>query len=107
MRGKRSLCELASLVLPGCESELELWGYTGVFDVPGLRDATRQRVVRVGGKTYRLDVAYDEEMLDVELDGRRFHASPSGGSATSPEIWQLPLSAGRRSGFRTIGSSVT
>jgi very-short-patch-repair endonuclease len=76
VRDVRSLRGLVSLVLAGCESELELWGYTGVFDVPGLNDATRQRVVRVGGKTYRLDMAYDEEMLNVELDGRAFHASP-------------------------------
>lgn len=75
VRDLRSLRELVSLVLAGCESELELWGYTDVFAVPGLSDASRQRVLRVGGKTYRLDVAYDEEMLDVELDGRAFHAS--------------------------------
>ncbi|MDT4911886.1 MAG: hypothetical protein QOC66_1014 [Pseudonocardiales bacterium] len=70
-----TLRELVSLLVAGCESELELWGYTGVFDVPGLDDATRQRVVRVSGKTYRLDMAYDDEMLNVELDGRAFHAS--------------------------------
>ena len=75
IRDVRSLRELVSLVFAGCESELELWGYTGVFDVPGLNDAARQRVVRVGGKTYRLDMAYDDEMLNVELDGRAFHSS--------------------------------
>ena len=72
----RSFREVASLVLAGCESELELWGYIGVFDIAELSDASRQRVVRVDGKTYRLDVAFDEEMLNVELDGRAFHASP-------------------------------
>jgi very-short-patch-repair endonuclease len=75
VRDVRSLRHLVSLVLAGCESELELWGYTGVFDVPGLSDATRQRVVRVGDKNYRLDMAYDDELLNVELDGRKFHAS--------------------------------
>ncbi len=71
----RALRELVGLLAAGCESELELWGYTGVFDVPGLNDANRQRVARVDGHAYRLDMAYDEEMLVVELDGRAFHAS--------------------------------
>jgi very-short-patch-repair endonuclease len=76
VRGARSLREVVSLVVAGCESELELWGYTDVFAVPGLDDASRQRVVRVRGQTYRLDMTYDEELLNVELDGRAFHASP-------------------------------
>ena len=63
-------------MLAGCESELELWGYTDVFSVPGLDDGTRQRVVRAGGQVYRLDLAYDEQLLAVELDGRAYHASP-------------------------------
>jgi hypothetical protein len=74
--GVREFRELVALVLAGCESPLELYGYTDVFDVPGLRDATRQRVVRVGDKTYRMDIAYDDEMLNVELDGRAYHSSP-------------------------------
>lgn len=76
IRGVRSFRELVTLVLAGCESELELWGYTGVFDVDGLRDASRQVVVQVDGRRYRLDVAYEPELLNVELDGRAFHASP-------------------------------
>jgi very-short-patch-repair endonuclease len=75
-RGVRAFRELVSLVMAGCESELELYGYLNVFDVPGLRDATRQRVVQVGGKKYRMDMTYDEEMLNVELDGRAYHSSP-------------------------------
>lgn len=77
VKGVRDLRQLVSMVLAGCESELELWGYLGVFAVPGLDDADRQRVVRIGSRVYRLDMAYDEEMLNVELDGRAFHASPS------------------------------
>jgi len=74
--GTRSLQELATLVLGGCESELELWGYLGVFNVPGLDDAKRQKIVHVDGKTYRLDLVFEAEMLNVELDGRAYHASP-------------------------------
>jgi very-short-patch-repair endonuclease len=73
--GRRDLRALVSHVLAGCESELELWGYLEVFDIPGLRDAARQRVVRVGSRSYRLDMAYDDERLAVELDGRAYHAT--------------------------------
>jgi very-short-patch-repair endonuclease len=67
--------ELVGQLLAGCESELELWGYTDVFNVPGLDDCTRQKVVYVGGRVYRLDVAYEDELLNVELDGRAYHES--------------------------------
>lgn len=72
--GRRELLELVHLILAGCESELELWGYLDVFNVPGLDDAARQIRVVVDGNVYRLDVAYEAERLAVELDGREFHA---------------------------------
>jgi very-short-patch-repair endonuclease len=71
------LLGLTRLLQMGCESELELWGYTQVFDIAGLRHSVRQRTLRVGGHTYRLDLAYERERLAVELDGRAYHASPS------------------------------
>jgi very-short-patch-repair endonuclease len=77
LKGVRELRALVGLLLAGCESELELWGYTDVFNVPGLNDANRQQVVRVGDRTYRLDMAYGAEKLAVELDGRAYHASPA------------------------------
>ncbi|MBV9170301.1 MAG: DUF559 domain-containing protein [Chloroflexi bacterium] len=73
--GRRQLGQLLRLLAMGCESELELWGYEHVFAVPGLDHAVRQRVVRCGARTYRLDLAYEEERLAVELDGRAYHAS--------------------------------
>lgn len=76
VRGIADARTLVAAVVGGCESELELYGYEHVFDVPGLRDAQRQRVVRVAGKSYRLDISYDDERLNIELDGRQFHASP-------------------------------
>jgi very-short-patch-repair endonuclease len=75
IKSRRSLQELVALLAAGCESELELWGYLDVFNVPGLSDATRQLRLTVGGKTYRLDMAYEAERLAIELDGREFHAS--------------------------------
>lgn len=72
--GRRDLRHLVSQIVAGCESELELWGYTGVFAVPGFQHAVRQLSVRVGANTYRLDLAFEEERVAVELDGRAFHA---------------------------------
>jgi very-short-patch-repair endonuclease len=75
MRGRAQLSRLIDALNAGCESELELWGYLAVFDVPGLRHARRQKVVHVGRRSYPLDLAYDEERVAVELDGYRFHSS--------------------------------
>jgi very-short-patch-repair endonuclease len=75
IRGVKELRDLVSLVLAGCESQLELWGYLRVFNVPGLDDAGRQREIRIGGRVYWLDMIYEAEKLNVELDGRAFHSS--------------------------------
>ncbi len=71
--GIAELRRLVGHLLVGCESELELWGYLSVFDVPGLRHAGRQRKVIVDGVTFRLDMAYDQERVAVELDGSAYH----------------------------------
>jgi very-short-patch-repair endonuclease len=76
MKGRRDLLDLADLLAAGCESELEIWGYLSVFDVPDLRSARRQLRLRVGSSVYRADLAYEAQRLAVELDGRRYHASP-------------------------------
>ena len=76
VRGLARLRHLAGLVAAGCESELEIWGYLHVFDVPGLRHAVRQREIMVDGCRYRADMAYEQERVVVELDGRAHHASP-------------------------------
>jgi very-short-patch-repair endonuclease len=75
VRGRRALLELAQLIEEGCESELELWGYLEVFTVPGLDHGERQRLITVGSRTFRLDLAYEKERLAVELDGRGYHSS--------------------------------
>lgn len=71
-----SFARLVSQLDAGCESELELWGYTAVFDVDGLRHARRQLRVRAGQKSYCLDLAYEQERVAVELDGRAYHSGP-------------------------------
>lgn len=73
--GRAELGRLINALNAGCESELELWGFLAVFDVPGLRHGHRQKVVHVGGRAFRLDLAYDEERVAVELDGYRYHSS--------------------------------
>jgi very-short-patch-repair endonuclease len=74
MRGRNQLGRLIALLASGCESELEIWGLLSVFDVPGLGHGVRQRVVRAGRRTYRLDLAYEAERVAVEMDGERWHS---------------------------------
>jgi very-short-patch-repair endonuclease len=74
MPGRTELIALIDLLAAGCESELEIWGYLGVFNVPGLDHAKRQLRVTIGRTRYRLDQAYEEEQVAVELDGDRYHA---------------------------------
>lgn len=73
--GRRELSSLLALLEAGCESELEIWGHTHVFDVPGLRHGARQRVVTAGGRRYRLEIAFDDERVAVELDGWAYHST--------------------------------
>ncbi|MGN6608742.1 MAG: DUF559 domain-containing protein [Jatrophihabitans sp.] len=75
MPGRKRLLELTTLLDAGCESELEIWGYLGVFDVPGLRHMRRQRVITVDGRQYRLDGAFEDEQVAIELDGERYHST--------------------------------
>ena len=42
---------------------------------PGLPRFTQQRTVTVGGRVHRLDAAYDDALLAVEMDGAAWHGS--------------------------------
>lgn len=77
LAGRQNLLELIDLLAAGCESELEIWGHRHVFNAPGLGHAVYQRRVRVRGELFRLDAAFEEERVAVELDGYRFHSSPA------------------------------
>lgn len=74
MRARAQLGRLTDALDAGCESELELWGFLHVFDAPGLRHGQRQKIVQVRGRTFRLDLAYEDERVAVELDGYRYHS---------------------------------
>lgn len=75
MAGRGQLLGLIGYLAAGCESELELWGYLGVFDVPGLRHGVRQKAFDVNGTSYRADLAYENERVAVELDGYAYHST--------------------------------
>lgn len=76
MTGRSSLLRLAELLGSGCESELEIWGFLDVFAVRGLDHGVRQKTLPIAGRSYRTDLAYEEEKVAVELDGERYHSSP-------------------------------
>lgn len=70
---RAELADLLKLLELGCHSELEIWGHRRVFDTSLLPPAQRQRPVLLGPRTVYLDVAYEDEMVAVELDGAAYH----------------------------------
>lgn len=71
--GRPELAGLLDLLERGCHSELEIWGHRQVFDSRLLPPARHQRPVALGARTVYLDVAYEAEMVAVELDGSAYH----------------------------------
>ncbi len=71
--GRAELAALLHLLELGCHSELEIWGHRHVFNHSSLPHARRQRPVELGIRTVYLDLAYEEEMVAVELDGSAYH----------------------------------
>ena len=69
--------ELVRLLQTAAESELEIWGCVQVLRGPGMPPFVQQRVIAVGGKGFRLDAAYEEVLLGVEMDGAAWHGSQS------------------------------
>ena len=64
-----------SLLADGCQSELEIWGCLQILRAPGMPPFVQQRRVVVDGQVFLLDVAYDDVMLAVEMDGAAWHGS--------------------------------
>ena len=73
--GRSSLVDLLGLIAGGCESELEIFGVQNVLDVPGIPPCAQQHRVRLPSGPVRLDAAWPEVKLAVELDGAAFHGS--------------------------------
>jgi very-short-patch-repair endonuclease len=74
--GRSKLLGLLDLLRDGCRSELEVWGHLHVFDHPDLPYPRRQLQLKVGARTIYLDVAYEAERVNVELDGAKYHFGP-------------------------------
>jgi len=75
--GRTPLVELLDLVAGGCESELEVWGARRVLPgPPEVPACVQQHPLRLpDGRWVRLDAAYVEACVAVELDGAAFHGS--------------------------------
>jgi very-short-patch-repair endonuclease len=77
VRRRPELQTLVTLLGEGCQSELELFGYTKVFRHPSMPEFTAQHRVRLGNRSVYLDLANDELRVAIELDGAEFHDSPT------------------------------
>ncbi len=77
--GRRELEQLLDLVAGGCESELEIWGVQNVLPGPPTAPAWVQqhRLTLPDGRRVKLDAAYLDVRVAVELDGAAFHGSRS------------------------------
>jgi very-short-patch-repair endonuclease len=69
--------KLFRLLSLGIHSELEAWGHEHVFNDSRLPPSRAQVPVRLpSGRTIYLDRLYDEELVNVELDGAAYHGLP-------------------------------
>jgi hypothetical protein len=74
--GRAPLLALLDLAGGGCESELEIWGVIHVLPRPPHAPPVQQYPVQLAdGRWVRLDAAYPEARVAVELDGAAFHGS--------------------------------
>jgi very-short-patch-repair endonuclease len=53
-----------------------VWGHLHVFGHPDLPNPRRQLQLKLGARTIYLDVAYEAEQMNVELDGAKYHFGP-------------------------------
>ncbi|WP_347059376.1 DUF559 domain-containing protein [Blastococcus sp. HT6-30] len=75
--GRRGLRQTIDLITDGCRSELEAHGVLGVFRHRSLPSSVGQHQVQLPGRRIRLDRAWPEVKLAVELDGARHHTEPA------------------------------
>jgi very-short-patch-repair endonuclease len=74
--GHRMLRQTIELIEDGCQSELEALGVLNVFRHRSLPRSVGQYRIAVSSGGIRLDRAWPEVKLAVELDGARHHTSP-------------------------------
>jgi hypothetical protein len=70
------LTELLGFIAGGCESELEIYGVRHVLAIPGIPPCEQQYRLLLRDGPVRLDAAWPEVRMAVELDGAAFHGSP-------------------------------
>jgi hypothetical protein len=75
-RGLAEMRHVFDLVAAGCHSPLELWGHENVFSHPTLPVSKCQVPKRLSTGGIYLDRYFEEERLDVELDGAAYHGEP-------------------------------
>jgi hypothetical protein len=73
--GRGRLAELLGLIADGCESELEIFGVRHVLAIPGIPPCEQQYRMVLPSGPVRLDAAWPEAKLAIELDGAAFHGS--------------------------------
>lgn len=74
--GRRLLRQTIDLIADGCESELEAHGVLNVFRHRSLPRSVGQYRIELPTGRIRLDRAWPEVKVAVELDGARYHTSP-------------------------------
>jgi hypothetical protein len=74
--GRGRLLQLLGLLAAGCQSELEIFAVLHVLAIPDLPRCRQQFRVDLAHGPVRLDAAWPEVKLAVELDGAAFHGSP-------------------------------
>ncbi|MGY1600985.1 endonuclease domain-containing protein [Geodermatophilus sp. SYSU D00815] len=74
--GRRGLRQTIDLLADGVRSELEAHGVLKVFRHRSLPPSVGQYTVQLPGRRIRLDRAWPEAKLAVELDGAQHHTSP-------------------------------
>ncbi|MCZ2858143.1 DUF559 domain-containing protein [Blastococcus sp. VKM Ac-2987] len=75
--GRRGLRQTIDLIADGCRSELEAHGVLTVFRHRSLPPSVGQYPVQLPARRIKLDRAWPEVKLAVELDGARHHTSPA------------------------------
>lgn len=74
LAGLARLLALLELLAGGSHSELEIWGFAHVFRHPAMPPVRRQLPIALGSQRVYVDLAVEEVLLAIELDGRRHHA---------------------------------
>lgn len=75
--GRRGLRQTIDLIADGCRSELEAHGVLNVFRHRSLPPSIGQYQVQLPARRIKLDRAWPEVRLAVELDGAQHHTSPA------------------------------